>query len=252
MMYAIIIGSEQNYPWIKHDCSVQKILNSARACAKKNRCNQSHKLLKPLIGQGNPEALFLAAGFSRPRETWEKHEQRYIEYMMRAAEKEYPPVLYVLGFYYDMGDAVPVIPHDKIKAAQIFKRGAELKHAHCQHLHAEALLYGAHGIEIDVPAGLAYLRESADAKFAGSLKLLADFYEKGEFGLPVDLERAASLRAAAERDMLSDTNSAGFSTFSNQTSSRESFYEFVIHIAAHRGAHRLACYWDWTDFPFGT
>ena len=200
MTYAIIIGSEQNYPWIEHDRLVQKILNSVHACARKNRFNQFHEILKPLIRQENPEALFLAATFSRPRESFEKYKQRYIEYIQRAAAKEYPPALYVLGFYYDMGDATPVIPHDQRKAAQIFKRGAELKHAHCQHLHATALLYGAHGIEKDVDAGMAYLRESAESKFEGSLKLLAEFYEKGEFGLPVDLERAASLRAAAERD----------------------------------------------------
>ena len=200
MTYAIIIGSEQNYPWIKHDRAVQKILNSARACAKKNRLNQFHKILKPLIKQENPEALFLAAGFSRAREKPEQYEQRHLDFIQRAAAKEFPPALYVLGFYYDMGDAVPVIPHDQIKAAQIFKRGAELKHAHCQHLHAEALLYGAHDIDKDVDAGMAYLRESAEAKFKGSLELLAEFYEKGEFGLPVDPERAASLRTAAEKD----------------------------------------------------
>ena len=105
MTYFIGIGSEQNYQWIKHEHSVQKVLNSARACAKKNRFNQFHKILKPLIRQENPEALFLAATFSRPRESFEKYKQQYIEYIQRAAAKEYPPALYVLGFYYDMGDA---------------------------------------------------------------------------------------------------------------------------------------------------
>lgn len=47
---------------------------------------------------------------------------------------------------------------------------------------------------------MAYLRESAEAKFEGSLKLLAEYYEKGEFGLPVDLQKAASLRAEAESE----------------------------------------------------
>lgn len=200
MTYFIGIGSEQNFPWIRHERRVMRILNSARACARKSRFNQFHKLLKPLIRQGNPESLFLAAGFSRPREPFEQHERRYIEYIQRAAAKEYPPALYVLGFYYDMGDAVPLIPQDKKKAAQIFKRGAELKHAHCQNIYAIDLLYGAHGIEQNTPAGLVWLQASADAKFAGSLTFLAEFYEKGEFGLPVDLARARELRAAAERD----------------------------------------------------
>jgi len=200
MTYINVIGSEHNFLWIKHERSLQRILNSARACIKKSRFNQMHKILKPLIKQGNPEALFLAANISRPRETSEQFERRHIEFIKQSAAAEYPPALYTLGVYYDMGDAAPVIPHDPLKAAQIFKRGAELKHAHCQHLHAEALLYGAHGIEKDVAAGMAYLRESAEAKFEGSLKLLAEYYEKGEFGLPVDPQKAASLRAEAESD----------------------------------------------------
>ena len=200
MTYINVIGSEQNHLWIKHEHSVQRILNSARACIKKSRFNQLHKILNPLIKQGNPEALFLAANISRPRENAEQFERRHIEFIKQSAAGEYPPALYTLGVYYDMGDAAPEIPHDPIKAVQIFKRGAELKHALCQHYHAEALLYGAHGIKKDVAAGLVYLRESAKAKFEGSLKLLAEYYEKGEFGLPVDLQKAASLRAESESE----------------------------------------------------
>ena len=74
---------------------------------------------------------------------------------------------------------------------------AELGHAHCQHLHAVALLYSAHGIDRDINAGMDYLVKSAQAKFAGSLDLLAEFYEKGEFGLPIDRQKAASLHAEA-------------------------------------------------------
>lgn len=200
MTLANIAGSEQSYRWIKHERRVQRILNSARACARKNRFNQFHKLLKPLIGQGNPEAIFLAAGFSRGRESEDQYERRYLEYIQRAAVAEYPPALYVLGVFYDTGDAVPVIPRDKIKAAEIFKRGAELKHAQCQYFHAAGLLYGGNGIEKDIPAGLAVLQESVNARYAGSLRFLAYLYEKGEFGLPVDPVKAIELRAAAEAD----------------------------------------------------
>ncbi len=200
MTYTRGVGSEQTYPWIKHEPSVQKILDAARAHISADQFAEATSLLLPLIADGNPEALFLAANFSRPQETSEQFERRHIEFIKQSAAAEYPPALYVLGVYYDMGDAAPVIPHDPVKAAQIFKRGAELKHALCQHYHAEALLYGAHGIEKDVAAGMVYLRESAEAKFEGSLKLLAEYYEKGEFGLPVDPQKAASLRAEAESD----------------------------------------------------
>ena len=200
MTYINGIGSPQNYRWIKHEPSVQKSLDAAQACFEDGRFDEMHGVLDPLIKQGNPEALFLAANVSRRDESEGEFERRHLEFIKQSATAEYPPALYTLGFYYDMGDAAPVIPHDPLKAAQIFKRGAELKHAHCQHLHAEALLYGAHGIEKDVDAGMAYLRESAEAKFEGSLKLLAEYYEKGEFGLPIDLQKAASLRAEAESE----------------------------------------------------
>jgi hypothetical protein len=70
----------------------------------------------------------------------------------------------------------------------------------CQHLHATALLYGAHGINKEVKAGIDYLLKFAKAKFEGSLKLLVEYYEKGEFGFPVDSQKAASFRAEAEAD----------------------------------------------------
>lgn len=200
MTYINAIGSEEEYPWIKHERSVQKILDSARNCIKKERFNQLHKILKPLIKQGNPEALYLAANISRPKETSGQFERRHIEFIKQSAAAKYPPALFYLGVYYDMGDAAPAIPHDPIRGAQIFKRGAELKHIQCQHDHAVNLLYGTNGIEKDVDAGMAYLRESAAAKFVGSLQLLALYYENGEFGLPVDLQKAASLRAAADGD----------------------------------------------------
>ncbi len=193
-------GNKQRFPWSPQNRSVQKILNSARACAKKNRFNQFHKVLKPLISQENPEALFLAAEFSRPRESEKDYERRYVEYIQRAAARDYPPALHALGTFYDLGDAVPVIPIDKKRAAQIFKRGADLKHACCQYSHALDLLYGANGIEKDVPVGLALLQESVNAKCGGSLRLLAHLHEKGEFGLPVDLAKVAALRMAAEQD----------------------------------------------------
>ena len=116
MTYAIIIGNEQNFLWIKHERSVQRILNSARACIKKSRFNQMHKILNPLVKQGNPEALFLAANNSRPRETSEQFERRHIEFIKQSAAAEYPPALYTLGFYYDMGDAAPVIPQRRGQA----------------------------------------------------------------------------------------------------------------------------------------
>jgi hypothetical protein len=98
MTFLYFIGSEQKYPWIKQERSAQRILNSARACFKRNRFNQLHKILKPLIKQGNPEALYIAANVSRPKETAEQFNRRHLEFIKQSAAAEYPPALYNTGF----------------------------------------------------------------------------------------------------------------------------------------------------------
>ncbi len=107
------------------------------------------------------------------------------------------PALFELGGCYNEGELVSV---DKAKAAQLFKRAAELKRAASQYTHAIDLLYGANGIQKDVLMGLKYLHESNEAKYRGTYDLLAYFYEKGEFGFPIDPQKAASLRAEADGD----------------------------------------------------
>ena len=52
---------------------------------------------------------------------------------------------------------------DKIKAAQLFKRAAELKYAESQCIHGTALLYGVGYFEKDERSGLEYILQSARA-----------------------------------------------------------------------------------------
>jgi len=201
MTYIRITGEEQNYPWIKHEPAVQEVLDAARTSFNADRFAEAYRLLEPLIASANPEALYLGAGFSLPNESTQIYERRHLEWIMRSAEQEYPPALYVLGVYYDTGD---LVSFDKAKAAQLFKRAAELKHAHSQCIHGTALVYGTKDVEKDERRGMEYILESAKAKFEGALEMLARFYEKGEFGFPIDLQKAASLRAqATEKDVIS-------------------------------------------------
>lgn len=194
MSFVRSTGEEQNYPWIKHEPSVQKLLDNARAHINADQFEEAHRVLEPLIRSGNPEALYLGANLSRHDETADEFDRRHLQWIMRSADQEYPPALFVLGVYYDVGDMVAL---DKTKAAQLFKRAAELKHAQSQCIHGTALLYGAGYFEKDERSGLEYIIESARAKFEGALEFLADFYEKGKFGFPIDLQKAASLRAQA-------------------------------------------------------
>jgi TPR repeat protein len=194
MIYRIV-GDEQIYQWIKHTPSAKRVLDTARRHIKNGQFEKAYPMLEPLIASGDPEALFLGAMASKPGESAEEYERRHLEWLRQSAEQEYPQALYALGVYYDTGDMVGL---DKIRAAQLFKRAAELKHAQSQCIHGEDLLYGAHGIEKDEAKGMAYVLESAKAKFQGALELLALFYEKGEFGFPIDPEKVASLRAEAK------------------------------------------------------
>lgn len=101
----------------------------------------------------------------------------------------------MVGYHYDIGDAVEV---DKNKALNLFKRAALKRHAHSQWIHGTALLYGAHGIKPDQSKGIEFILAAANAKFQCALETLAEFYESGKFGFPVDAEKAKSLREAAQ------------------------------------------------------
>ena len=197
MTYTRGVGQEQNHSWITHEPSVQKLLDIARDHLKADQFAEASSVLMPLIADGNPEALYLGACYSWGDETAEAFDRRCLDWLTKSAMQEYPPALFVLAVCYNTGDLVSV---DKAKAAQLFKRAAELKHAASQYTHAVDLLYGTSGIEKNELMGFKYLLESKEAKFQGAFELLARFYEKGEFGLSIDPQKAASLRAEADGD----------------------------------------------------
>jgi TPR repeat protein len=197
MTYTRSGPSEQNYHWIKHEPSVQKLLDLARDHLNADQFAEASAVLMPLIAEGNPEALYLGAWYSWGDETVEAFDRRYLDWITKSAMLEYPPAMFELGVCYNEGELVRV---DKAKAAQLFKRAAELKHAASQYHHAVDLLYGSNGIEKNESMGLKYLLESKEARYRCSFELLAYLYEKGEFGCPIDSEKAASLRAKADGD----------------------------------------------------
>ena len=78
MTYVRSTGEEQNYPWIKHEPSVQKLLDNARAHINGDQFEEVHRVLEPLIRSGNPEALYLGANFSRHDETADEFDRRHL------------------------------------------------------------------------------------------------------------------------------------------------------------------------------
>lgn len=194
MTYTRNVGQEQNYSWIKHEPSIQKLLDTARRHLKHDRFTEASAVLVPLVANENPEALYLGASYSWDNETVQAFESRYLDWITRAAKQDFPPALFVLGVCYNTGDLVNI---DKHKAAQLFKRAAELKHAASEYTHAIDLLYGTNGIEKNEAMGIKFLLKAKEHKFQGAFELLARVYEKGEFGFQVDPSKAASLRAEA-------------------------------------------------------
>ena len=61
MTYTRIAGDEQHYRWLQHAPSVQDILDLARTHITAEQFDAAHRLLAPLVENGNPEALYLGA-----------------------------------------------------------------------------------------------------------------------------------------------------------------------------------------------
>ena len=64
---------------------VQKGLDAAQACFEDGRFDKMHDVLDPLIKQGNPETLFLAANVSRRDESEGEFERRHLEFIKQSA-----------------------------------------------------------------------------------------------------------------------------------------------------------------------
>lgn len=196
-IFVSFAGEEQSRQWIHHPPDVADAIEQARKFLREERFSEARQVLDVLVKAGNPEAQYLESGFSRPGELLEDFERRRIELLTCSANQDYPPALYALGAIYDSESQEPT---DRHKAAQLFRRAALLGHAHSQWIYGIDLLYGSNGIEQDVQLGIAQIIAAGEGKFKGALETLARFHERGEFGFPLDSEKAASLRKAALDD----------------------------------------------------
>lgn len=197
MTYTRSVGDEQIIEWPGCSDHERDILRLAREKIAKGLFKDAHSLLTPLLNSNNPVAQYLEAGQSLEHETEQEFNQRHLHLIQQSADQEYPPAVFVLGVYYDTGE---LVIENKIRAAQLFKCAAEGKHAASQCTHGINLLYGHHGIEKDEKNGIAVILQSVEARYQGALETLALFYEKGQFGFPVDPQIAQSLRKRATHD----------------------------------------------------
>jgi hypothetical protein len=175
-------------------------------------------LWEPYISQNDVEAQFRLAYYYLFGSFDESPQKRaeMKELLRTAAERAHPDAVYWLGQLYPEGlerDSLLVRagelgsleaqrdlgalhatgdwtgPHDPVRAAEWYRRAAERGHKDAQYNLGFMYLLGQ-GISADPTEGLRWLRCAADQGDEQSLRLLADLYRNGYYGVPLDLEEA--------------------------------------------------------------
>ncbi|PFH12117.1 hypothetical protein BCF11_4592 [Collimonas sp. PA-H2] len=138
----------------------QHLLETAQAEIDSGSCKAAEKILRPLVAEKWPEALFLYASFSiAGTETEEGFERRHLALVTEAAQLGHPPALYLLGVYYDVGDCVV---KDQSVASAWFKKAAEAGYARAMLSHGLDLFHGSNRIVKNREAGLDFIRQACE------------------------------------------------------------------------------------------
>lgn len=190
---------DELFPRDRLACSLEdrERIDKARKFISDGSFDSAESILLGFDNLQNPEVEFLLSGFSLKSESEEEFVGRSIKMLESAAQKKYSPALYELAVAYDTGDAVE---EDRKKAAILFGQAAHLGHIKAKWVHGTALIYSQDKSELDIALGMEMIKSSADDHYRPALIALAEFYRKGEFGLPVDENLSDALRALAESD----------------------------------------------------
>ena len=113
-------GGEQRKCWASYSPSTTATLERAERLIEKGKLSEAHKVLEPIVKDGNAQAEYMAAGISKIGEVLEDFERRRINLLQSSAAKDYPPALYALGASLDeIGD-----DWSRKEAARLFRRAA--------------------------------------------------------------------------------------------------------------------------------
>lgn len=193
--YTYTVGDEQKKRWVSYPPQITAALDEARRCIEQGKLSDAHRILDPMLIDGNSEAEYLAAGISRKEEASEDFDSRRMRLLRLAAARDYPPALYALGASLDdTGDG-----RSRKEAAELFRRAALHGHAHSQWIHGIDLLYGSNGIERNEALGVTFISNSANAGFIGALRTMAEILDDGKFGVARDPNRADHFRSLAQK-----------------------------------------------------
>ena len=173
-------------------------LKRAEALFDAGEFDAARQLLAPLIEKNNGAAIRLDCSYSDWKMSEQESELRYVNGIVRAAECGDLESLYIVGFFYDMGD-YDAIPMDKEKASHIFKEAADKGHAHSMWIHATELLWGKGSYPQSMEEGRKYLDMAIEAESGEACITKARLLFNGELGLAKDPARAEELRILAKK-----------------------------------------------------
>ncbi len=148
---------------------IEDILRKAERAFEAAKSGKAHKLLEPLVKKQVPEAMFMAAHWGKPGETYETFRQRHLWLLTQAAMRDHAAAIYELGVQYDTGvDQIK----DKIIASALFEKAAALGHSRGKLMHGLDLRRGLNRIPKDPERSLELIREAAAANEEGAAEEL--------------------------------------------------------------------------------
>jgi hypothetical protein len=137
-------------------------------------------LLRRAANQGHADATY------RLRQQYPEGAERDA-LLLKAGELESLEAQRDLGALYATGDWTG--PRDSVRAVEWYRRAAERGHPDAQYNLGFMCLIGE-GVEANPNEGLRWLKRSADQGDECAIRLLADLYRNGKYGIPADAVEA--------------------------------------------------------------
>lgn len=141
---------------------------------------EMEKLLRTAADRDHPDAVFWLSHL------YEEGTERD-SLLLRAGELSSLEAQRDLGALYATGDWTG--PRDSVIAAEWYRRAAERGHDDAQYNLGFMYLLGE-GVASDPNEGLRWLLRAADQENEMAIRLLADLYRHGYYGIPTDLAKA--------------------------------------------------------------
>lgn len=174
-----------------------KQLRAARLALSEDRIADAIRILEELIRIGDTEAMYIRSQIGIEDEAEEVYWARSLALLREAASKQHAGAMYQLSVLLEVGENVA---KDEKQAKELLAQAAQAGHPHALWRIGLIRLYGDENTVPDPVSGKRLIEEAAAKRSQGALRTLANFYEKGLFGYPQDLETAKKLYDDAEAD----------------------------------------------------